>query len=114
MHWLVQLHFTDFLMIWLRKKSCEIHADVRVMTAEGFSLIITNFFFSFLLSFSSFQTVAQICSRHLILPHLKHLLICIWSTNVQFLFFWVPSQLTCSVIRQLTQVMNTAHLVNSR
>jgi hypothetical protein len=47
MHCLVQLHFTDFLMIWLWKKSCEIHADVCVMTAEGFSLIITKYFFLF-------------------------------------------------------------------
>jgi hypothetical protein len=73
MHCLLQLHFTDFLMNWLWKKSCEIHADKRVMSAEGFSLIITNYF----LSFSSLQTMAQICSRHLILPHLTHLLICI-------------------------------------
>jgi len=52
MHCLVQLHFTDFLMIWLWKKSCEICADICVMIAEGFSLVITNYFFlSFFLSF---------------------------------------------------------------
>jgi len=59
MHCVVKLHFTDFLMIWLQKKSCEVHADICVMTAEGFSLIITNYIFFFFFPHSFFFQLAD-------------------------------------------------------
>jgi len=78
MHCLVQLHFTDFLMIWLRKKSCEICADTCVMIAEGFSLVITNYIFlSFFLQLADngpdlFETPYTATLETFINLHLKH------------------------------------------
>jgi hypothetical protein len=65
-------------MIWLRKESREIFADMCVMIAEGFSLLITNYFFlSFFLQLADngpdlFETPYTATLETFINLHLKH------------------------------------------
>jgi len=65
-------------MIWLWKKSCEICADICVMIAEGFSLVITNYFFlSFFLQLADsgpdlLETPYTATLETFINLHLKH------------------------------------------
>jgi len=92
----------------------QIYADVCVMTADGLSSVINNYYSLFGVFFFSLEIMAHICWRHITWPCFTLLLVCFWSNSIQLLFFWVPSQLACCVIRQLTQVMNTLRLINSR
>ena len=63
--------------------------------------------------FFSLEIMPHICWWHDILLCFTNLLVWIWSSNIHLLFFWVPSHLTCYVIWQFTQVMNSWLTVGS-